>query len=168
MEVGWKRKLRCEQGPWRGVFNASVKKQVTRYYYSELFGGTTTTRKQCSFPFRAQRDRRPLLKTPRMHMQNSISRAISFHGGRKGSPASKHPRMAHHNSHFPAVFPQTVNAPFRVRWHAMYVSPISRQSIEEALAYRRAAEARNAIRRADLALELVVVRELFVCERKVS
>ena len=36
-------------------------------------------------------------------------------------------------------------------------------SVEEALAYGRAAEARNAICRADLALELVVVRKLFVC-----
>lgn len=37
------------------------------------------------------------------------------------------------------------------------------RSIEEALAYGRAAEARNAICRADLALELVVIRKLVVC-----
>ena len=36
-------------------------------------------------------------------------------------------------------------------------------SVEEALAYGRAAEARNAICRADLALELVVIRKLVVC-----
>jgi uncharacterized membrane protein len=35
--------------------------------------------------------------------------------------------------------------------------------VEEALAYGRAAEARNAICGADLALKLVVIRELVVC-----
>jgi hypothetical protein len=41
-------------------------------------------------------------------------------------------------------------------------------SVEEALAYGRAAEARNAIRRADLAFELVIIRKLVVCKEKSS
>ena len=41
-------------------------------------------------------------------------------------------------------------------------------SVEEALAYGRAAEARNAICRADLALELVVIRKLVVCREEVE
>jgi hypothetical protein len=46
----------------------------------------------------------------------------------------------------------------------LLLSQCMHSSIEEALAYGRTAEARNAIRRADLALELVVIRKLVVCK----
>jgi hypothetical protein len=51
----------------------------------------------------------------------------------------------------------------------LLLSQCMHSSVEEALAYGRAAEAGNAIRRADLALELVVIRKLVVCkENRVS
>ena len=46
----------------------------------------------------------------------------------------------------------------------MKARPSDIGSVEEALAVRRAAETRNAVCGAVLALELVVVGELFVCE----